>query len=117
MVSQPRIKAKYHVEIVPDEGVYLLSETDNHVLEGPALLEIVPLLDGTTPWETILEKVEPRIGRDAALAAFDVLRNYNHVAEGSAAEPASESFWGEFGLGADAGTRLLAATPLHIAVV
>jgi bacteriocin biosynthesis cyclodehydratase domain-containing protein len=117
MISQPCIKAKYHIEIVPEEGIYLLSETDNHVLEGPALLEIVPLLDGATPWETILDKVAPSVGRDAALAAFGVLTANSHVAEGSEANAALQSFWGEFGTDADAGSRIVASTPLHVATV
>jgi ribosomal protein S12 methylthiotransferase accessory factor len=115
MIVRPQIKAKYHVEPVPGDGVYLLSEMDKHVLEGPGLIEIVPLLDGRRTWDDILAEVEGTVGRDEALAAFEVLKAYGHVEEGGGLLPPELAiFFAELGKDAAAAHRLIAETSIHI---
>jgi ribosomal protein S12 methylthiotransferase accessory factor len=54
MISRPRIKSKYHVETIPGDGIFLLSENERHVLEGESLMQLVPLLDGNHTWDELL---------------------------------------------------------------
>src|SRR5688500_15060316 len=98
MIVRPQLKSKYHVETVEGEGIYLLSENDKYVLEGDNLMEVVPLLDGARSWDDVLAEVEGKIGREEALAAFEVLRQHDHVEEGGGFLPPELSiFWTELG--------------------
>lgn len=115
MILRPQIRAKYHVEAVPGDGIFLLSENDRHVLEGESLMAIVPLLDGARTWDDILGELEGRVGRDEALAAFDVLLRHGHVEEGgSPLSPELRIFWAELGKDMVAAQQITAATTIHI---
>lgn len=115
MIHRPRIKSKYHVETVPGEGFFLLSENERHLLQGDHLAAILPLLDGQRTWDEIRILVEPAIGRDAALAAFDVLLRHHHVEEGTGALPAEmQAFWSELNLSGPAAQKIMGEANVHI---
>ena len=46
MISTPVFKAHLHVEVIPGEGVLILSEEAAKALHGGAYEKIVPLMDG-----------------------------------------------------------------------
>src|ERR1700681_3333174 len=46
MLRRPRFKPHFRVETVPDEGVFLLSEMSQTVLEGRLYERVAPCLDG-----------------------------------------------------------------------
>src|SRR5262249_15372284 len=48
MLSRPRFRPHFHVEIVPGEGVVLLSDTRHSLLRGLLYELVVPWLDGRT---------------------------------------------------------------------
>jgi ribosomal protein S12 methylthiotransferase accessory factor len=78
-------------------------------------MEVVPLLDGTRSWDDILAEVEGRIGRDEALAAFEVLTRHDHVEEGGGfLPPELRIFWTELGKDAAAAHRLVTTTSVHV---
>ena len=58
LLTRPKFKAKYHIEDVSGEGIFLLSENENHVLEGESLKQIVPLINGVNTWTDIIAKVQ-----------------------------------------------------------
>lgn len=56
MLQRPRFKPHYHVEVVENEGVFLLSETHQTVLQGWLYELIAPRLDGR-PVEALCEEL------------------------------------------------------------
>ena len=115
MIQYPVLKAKYHVEILPDRGIFLLSENEKHVLEGESMFRIVPLLDGRRTWQDIVSLLEPVQGRDETLASFEILRRCNHVEEAVAPHlQPYQIYWTELGLNATKTTTLVSSHPLHV---
>lgn len=118
MHMRPRIKSKYHVENLPGEGIFLLSENEQHVLEGRSMLRIVPLLDGSKTWSELASAVEGQLSRDEALQAFDVLVQNSHVEDAAAAlEPHFQAFWSELGKSGAEARRLVATTNVRVRTV
>src|SRR6476659_149369 len=48
MLSRPRFRPHFHVEVVPGEGVFLLSDSRQSLLRGRLYELVVPWLDGRT---------------------------------------------------------------------
>ena len=46
MLDRPSFKPHLHVEIIPREGLVLLSETDHVILSGPLYALVASYLDG-----------------------------------------------------------------------
>ena len=46
MLKRPRFKPHYHIEIIEGEGVFILSEIEQTVLQGRLYEQVAPLLDG-----------------------------------------------------------------------
>jgi ribosomal protein S12 methylthiotransferase accessory factor len=115
MISRPRIKSKYHVETIPGDGIFLLSENERHVLEGESLMQLVPLLDGNHTWDELLGYLETSIGHNEILNAFSVLIDNNHIEEGAGAlPPRFQAFWSELDCSAARAQRIVALTNIQI---
>ena len=48
MLNRPRFRPHFYVEVVPDEGVFLLSDTRQALLRGRLYGLMAPWLDGRT---------------------------------------------------------------------
>jgi len=48
MLSRPRFRPHFHVEVVPGEGVFLLSDSRHALLKGRLYELMAPWLDGRT---------------------------------------------------------------------
>ena len=115
MITHPKLKAKYHVENIPGDGIFLLAETDTHVLEGESLQHIVPLLDGRRTWQEILQQVAQTVSKPAAEEAINVLINSGHVLEYDPYMPGDyDVFWTELGRDSRQVAALLRHTNLHV---
>ena len=55
MINTPVFKAHLHVELIPGEGVLILTEISANALHGAAYELIVPLLDGIRSSDAIVE--------------------------------------------------------------
>lgn len=115
MIQYPRFKAKYHVETVADEGIYLISENERHVLEGGTMFAIAPLLDGTRSWADITAQLSSILGVEEINAGIDVLIRNGHVEEAIPAPwDAFQIFWSELGLSAADARARCAAANIHV---
>jgi ribosomal protein S12 methylthiotransferase accessory factor len=115
MIQCPVIKAKYHVETLPGEGIFLLSENEKHVLEGETMFRLVPLLDGTRSWEQILALLGPWLGYDAVRGGIEVLTRNGHVEEAALFPPRPfQAYWGELGLSPAQVAALMQSTNIHV---
>lgn len=115
MITHPKLKAKYHVENIPGDGVFLLAETDTHVLEGESLRHILPLLNGQRTWQDIVREVAPLVTQSQAEEAINVLLASGHVVENDPYMPSNyEVFWTELGRDSRQVAELLSHTNVHI---
>ena len=48
MLNRPRFRPHFHVEVVPGEGVFLLSDARQTLLRGRLYELVAPWLDGRT---------------------------------------------------------------------
>lgn len=118
MISRPKFKAKFHIEHVPDVGIFLLSENENHVLEGDSLKRIVPLVNGSNTWGDIIAAVRADIGEDAARKAIDILLQHGHVVEQDDQMPEQfEPFWTELGRNSAQAHALISSANIHVRAV
>lgn len=115
MLLRPRFKSKYHLEILPGEGIFLLSESESHVLEGEILERIVPLIDGTNTWWEILAAVRPYVSERDVWQGFDVLLANGHLVEQDDGMPPSfQAFWDELDRSPQQARTLIADANLHL---
>ena len=115
MITTPKFKEKFHLEKVDGDGIFLLSENENHILEGESLERIVPLIDGNTTWQEIIQKVSPFIEEEKAIEAINILINNGHVIEKDFNMPSQyEAFWTELGMDSNQVQLLTHNTNIHV---
>lgn len=68
MLNTPAFKAHLHVELLPDEGVLILSEDTSNALHGRAYEKIVPLIDGHRSTDAIVDALAGQV--DAATVYY-----------------------------------------------
>lgn len=115
MITTPKIKAKYHIQNVPGDGIFLLSENENHILEGESLEKIIPHINGINTWQDILRITSPYLEESAAIEAMNILINNGHVVEKDPNMPSQyEAFWTELGMNSYQVHSLTTNTNIHI---
>ena len=80
MLRRPRFKPHFHVEIVSNEGVFLLSETSQTVLHGRLYELVAPCLDGRTVDE-VSARLRGRISPAQVYYTLDRLEKKGYLAE------------------------------------
>ena len=99
--SAPRLtfRQNAHIEIVPDEGVYLLSERQQMVLSGALYTLIAPLLDGQFAADEIVARLADTADPAAVYYAIARLQRQGHVvATDETMAPERAAFWIDLGL-------------------
>lgn len=85
MLTQPRIKAHYVVEVVGsgnDAKVFLLAEGRHHIISGSAAAAVVGLLDGRQTVPAIIAGLGNQVPMMAAFSAIQMFEAGGHCAEG-----------------------------------
>ncbi|MGW0033711.1 TOMM precursor leader peptide-binding protein [Streptomyces sp. NPDC003314] len=104
-------------EVVPGEGVYLVSERGVTALRGPGVTALAPLLDGTRSRDRLVADAGRTIPAQQAerivsgLLTAGLLDDRDPSAAGPAAERA---FWELAGMDGVAATRRTAGTPVEV---
>ena len=95
----PRFKPSFRVELIDEEGVYLLGEAESHVLRGPAFLALAPLLDGHSTLEDLCVRLAGRVSPAEVIHAITLLRQQGFLADGGVEDPLPEAtFWEGLGV-------------------
>jgi ribosomal protein S12 methylthiotransferase accessory factor len=115
MLSRPRFRPHFHVEVVPGEGVVLLSDTRHSLLRGRLYELVVPWLDGRTAGE-----VCARLGAEASPAevyyALAQLERKGYLCEEEAALPAAQAaLWSSQQVAPRTAVQQLAKRPVVVA--
>src|SRR5258707_406182 len=80
MLKRPRFKPHYHVEVVEGEGVFVLSETEQTVLQGQLYEQVAPLLDGR-PLERVRQQLSGRLAPARLYYTLNVLAQKGYLCE------------------------------------
>jgi ribosomal protein S12 methylthiotransferase accessory factor len=115
LIQCPTIKSKYRVEVIQPEGAFLLSETEKHILEGPAVCAMLPFLNGKLSWLEIGAILAPIYGAEAVENAARIYLESGHVEEGGGPlEPAAQVLWTELGVAPNRVVDIVSSTNFHI---
>jgi bacteriocin biosynthesis cyclodehydratase domain-containing protein len=94
MLSTPVFKAHLHVEVIPGEGVLLLSEEAARALHGGAYEKIVPLIDGQRSTDEIVDALAGQVDAARAYYVLNSMESKGYLTEAAPDIPASvAAFW------------------------
>lgn len=108
MLNVPVFKPFFHVEGVPNEGSFLLSEHGHFVLTGHLNDLVVPLIDGRRSADEIADALSERAKMEEVFFALAYLEKQGHLVEANPEMPEEQAaFWAGLGLdGREVATRL-----------
>ena len=116
MIRRPQLKPCYRCEVVPSEGVFLLSEQGHFLLRGAAYMQVAPFLNGRHTVEEIIEAVAPSLSAAEVYYALELLRRKGYVVEATALMPTAQAvFWDGLEIDAEVAMQRLDATTVAVA--
>lgn len=99
MIRYPVFKAQLLVEILPGEGVLLLSEDTTRALHGRLYEHLAPLLDGAHSVPQLVAALAPQFDGTHVHYALALLEKNGHITEAEPTmAPAEAAFWDGIGL-------------------
>jgi oxazoline/thiazoline synthase len=90
MLSRPRVRPHFHVEVVPGEGTLLLSDTRQSLLRGRLYELLVPWLDGRTA-DDVCEQLRAEASPAEVYYALTQLERKGYLCEEEPALPAGQA--------------------------
>ena len=117
MLQRPRFKPHLRVEVVPGEGVFLLAEQEQMVLQGRLYELVASCLDGR-PAEELCERLDGKASAAEVFYTVGQLEQKGCLAEaGDAAPPGEAALWSIQNIDPATAARRLADTPVAVRVV
>jgi bacteriocin biosynthesis cyclodehydratase domain-containing protein len=111
MITRPIFKPSFHVEVLGEEGIFLLTETAQVLLRGRLYTAIAPLLDGSRGADGLVDLLEEEASPAEVYYALARLEQQGYVVEADGATPApAAAFWSALNVDPRAAERLSAAT-------
>lgn len=115
MLTRPKFKPHLRVEVVPGEGLFVLSEWNQTVLQGRLYELVTPHLDGR-PAEDICDRLAGQAGPAEVYYTLRALETKGLLTEADDPTPIGEAaFWSCVGADPRQATRNLAGTPVSVA--
>ncbi|WOJ93372.1 TOMM precursor leader peptide-binding protein [Congregibacter variabilis] len=107
MIRIPAFKANLHLEVIPGDGVVVLSESTASALQGDAYENLVPLIDGVRSTEVIVACLAGTLDPATAYYALSRMEARGLLVEATPEiSPPIAAFWQ--GIGLDSGAVLSA---------
>ena len=117
MIRRPQFKSQLRVEVEPGEGVFVLSELHQAVLQGSLFEIVAPCLDGR-PVEEICARLKGQATPAHVFYTLAQLEKRGYLTEADNARPAAESaLWAEQQIDPSVAARRLAETPVALRAV
>jgi ribosomal protein S12 methylthiotransferase accessory factor len=115
MTPRLRFKHQFRCEIVPSEGVFLLSEKGHFLLRGRAYIQLAPLLNGQYTEEEIVDLLQDKLSIPEIYYALGLLRRKGYLTDATSPMPAEQSaFWETLNLRPDSVAERFQATPVSV---
>jgi ribosomal protein S12 methylthiotransferase accessory factor len=114
MLNRPRFRPHFHVEVVPGEGVFLLSEAKQSLLRGRLYELVVPWLDGRTA-DDVCERLRAEASPAEVFYALTQLERKDYLCEEEPALPAGQAaLWSSQQVASRTALERLAERPVGI---
>jgi ribosomal protein S12 methylthiotransferase accessory factor len=114
MLNRPRFRPHFHVEVVPGEGVFLLSDSRQTLLRGRLYELVAPWLDGRTA-DDLCDRLRGQASPAEVYYALTQLERKDYLCEDSGALPAGQAaLWSSQQVAPGAAARRLAERPVVI---
>jgi bacteriocin biosynthesis cyclodehydratase domain-containing protein len=118
MLQRPSFQPHIHVENVEGEGVFLLWETGQALLQGRLYQLIAPLVDGRRSSDQIVDALEGQVSAPQVYFALQQLAGRGYLLESDdGLDPGLAALWSIQGLNASTAARRLAAGRVAARVV
>jgi oxazoline/thiazoline synthase len=115
MIQRPQFKAHFHVEIVKDEGVFLVSEIGHSVLSGRLFETLASLINGRRSSDEIVEALQAHASPAEVYYALMLLEQKGFLSEADQTCPAGEAaFWAIHGIAPQTARRRLGETKVAV---
>ena len=114
MLNRPRFRPHFHVEVVPGEGVLLLSDSRQTLLRGRLYEQVAPWLDGRTS-EDLCHQLRGTASPAAIFYALAQLERKDYLCEEEGALPAGQAaLWSSQQVAPAEAARRLADRPVVV---
>src|ERR1700735_3295673 len=114
MFHRPQFKPQFRAEVVPGEGVFVLSELHQSVLQGRLYEIVAPCLDGR-PVEEVCARLHGQATPAHVFYTLAQLEKRGYLAEADDTRPTAElALWSEQQVDAAVAARRLAETSVTI---
>jgi ribosomal protein S12 methylthiotransferase accessory factor len=114
MLNRPRFRPHFHVEIVPGEGVFLLSDSRQTLLRGRVYELLTPWLDGRTA-DDVCRQLRGTAAPAAVYYALTQLERKNYLCEeGDTLPPGQAALWSSQQIDPGAAARRLSERPVVV---
>jgi ribosomal protein S12 methylthiotransferase accessory factor len=114
MPNHPRFRAHFHVEVVPGEGVFLLSDSRQTLLRGRLYELVAPCLDGQTA-DDVCNQLRGKAAPAEVYYALAQLARKDYLCEEDDALPAGQAaLWSSQQVAPGAAARRLAERPVVV---
>lgn len=114
MLNRPRFRPHFHVEIVPGEGVVLLSDTRHSLLRGRLYELMIPWLDGRTT-DDVCAQLRAEASPAEVYYALTQLERKNYLCEEEPTLPAGQAaFWSSQNVAPGTAVQRLADRPVVV---
>jgi bacteriocin biosynthesis cyclodehydratase domain-containing protein len=117
MLKRPRFRPHLHVEVVPGEGVFLLSDSRQTLLRGRLYELVAPWLDGR-PTEAICDRLQEQASPAEIYYTLAQLERKDYLCEEEEALPAEQAaLWSSQQVAPGEAARRLAERPVTVRAV
>lgn len=118
MIARPTLRGCYHLEVVPGEGAFLLSDAGPVRLEGTVFERLVPYLDGQHTADAIAATLAPAIDPAKTYYALTLLAQRGYIEDAAPGfAPIEAAYWGAQGIARAELARRRATATVSIAAV
>ena len=116
MMYKPIFKPHFQVEVVPEEGVLLLSERGHHSLTGRLFELVAPLVDGTRSPDEIVDCLAGELPPAEVYYALSLLEKKSYLADGNTTNSLA-GFWTARGVDPDKAVDRLRKQQVSVAAI
>ncbi|MDB5308475.1 MAG: adenylate cyclase [Gemmataceae bacterium] len=114
MLTQPRFKPHFRVQVVPGEGVFVLTDTAQTLLKGRLYEQIVPHVDGR-PADDLCDQLLDEVSAAEVYYILGQLERRGYLCDKDGSLSAEEAaFWSAQQVDPSVAARRLAETPVAV---
>lgn len=108
MERRLQFKRHFRWEVIPNEGVFLLSEKKDVLLRGSAFIKLAPLLNGQHTEDEIVERLQDQVSALEIFYTLELLHRDGYIVDATRAMPPEQAaFWDIMGVEPDFAARRL----------